>query len=243
MKMLDNYAAQSHLIDKCTVCPNGITVADDYDPFNSGPNCADWLGNMDVDADSSSCTVWGADIESHCCPTVANNPCTICPDGATAGEDFLPYLDDNRTCKDLINAALTFDAESEMCLVWAKKDEYECCPSSNTTTFNDYCNICPNGITAGDDIEPWSRGDTCKDQVEEAKLYENGSVGCSFYKGYEVSCCPRAGTNVENTPITPPSTPDISPPIGTPETSSSAPTVWAIAGNIASVVGVASALV
>jgi hypothetical protein len=232
--------------DKCTVCPNGITVADNYEPsYNSGLTCADVLGHYeDNEADSASCTVWGADIESHCCPTVANNPCTICPDGATAGEDFLPYLDDNRTCKDLINAALTFDAESEMCLVWAKKDEYECCPS-NTTTFNeDYCNICPNGITAGDDIEPWSRrGDTCKDQVEEAKLYENGSVGCNFYKGYEVSCCQGAGTDAENTPSSTP-IPDISPPIATPETSSSAPSVsWAIAGNIASVVGVAPALV
>jgi hypothetical protein len=110
-----------------------------------------------------------------------------------------------------------------MCLVWAKKDEYECCPS-NTTTFNeDYCNICPNGITAGDDIEPWSRrGDTCKDQVEEAKLYENGSVGCNFYKGYEVSCCQGAGTDAENTPSSTP-IPDISPPIS-PTLPSSAPT-------------------
>ena len=187
---------------------------------------------------------WGADIESRCCPTVANNPCTICPDGATAGEEFVPYTDDNRTCEDIIKAALTFDAESEMCLVWAKQDEYYCCPS-NTTAFDDYCNICPDGITAGNDFVPWSSvfGLSCNQLVEEAKNeYKNGSVGCNFYKGYELSCCPRAGTVAESTPITPP-IPDISPPIGTPETSSSAPTVWAIAGNIASVVGVASALV
>jgi hypothetical protein len=222
----------------------GITVADNYDPFNSGPNCTDVLDHAkNFDAESDTCAVgWGADIESHCCPTVANNPCTICPDGATAGEDFLPYTGYNRTCKDLINAALTFDAESEMCLVWAKQDEYYCCPS-NTTTFDDYCNICPDGITASDDFVPWSVGVTCKQLVGDAKIiYENGSVGCNYYKGSEMSCCPTAGTDI-SPPITPPSTPDISPPIGTPETSSSAPTVWAIAGNIASVVGVASALV
>jgi hypothetical protein len=54
---------------------------------------------------------------------VANNPCTICPDGITAGEDILPYTYDWRTCKDIINATLTFDADSEMCLVHAKQDE------------------------------------------------------------------------------------------------------------------------
>jgi len=67
-----------------------------------------------------------------------------------AGEDdeeIVPYRHDWRTCKDIINAALTFDAESEMCLVHAKVDEYTCCPSS-TTEFVDYCNICPDGITA-----------------------------------------------------------------------------------------------
>jgi hypothetical protein len=95
-----------------------------------------------------------------------------------------------------------------MCLVYAKQDEYECCPSS-TTEFDDYCNICPNGITASDDFIPWSSGLTCKDLVQNAKIvYENGSVGCNYYKGYELSCCPGAGTaDADNTPITPPPLP------------------------------------
>ena len=74
-----------------------------------------------------------------------------------------------------------------MCLVYAKIDEYKCCPSS-TTTFDDYCNICPDGITAGDDFIPWSSFDTCKQLVEYPKIYENGSVDCNYHKGYEVSC-------------------------------------------------------
>jgi hypothetical protein len=227
--------------DPCTVCPNGITVADDYEPYNDGNKCSDWLDySANFDAESDWCTVgWGAlDIKSHCCPTVANNPCKICPDE----EMINPYFYDNRNCWDIIKAALTYDAESEMCLVGAKEDEFNCCPSS-TTAINDYCNICPNGITAGNDFVPWYSFDTCKDLVEVAKIvHENGSVGCNFYKGYEMSCCPTAGTDAENTPSSTP-IPDISPPIGTPEMSSSAPTVWAIAGNIASVVGVASPLV
>ena len=75
--------------DLCTLCPNGITVADDYDgPYNNGYTCSDYLdlNYANFDAESDACTVGrrASDIESHCCPTVANNPCTICPDGALA---------------------------------------------------------------------------------------------------------------------------------------------------------------
>jgi hypothetical protein len=228
--------------DPCTLCPNGITVADDYDPYNSGFTCADWLDIIarNFDPESALCTVGrsASDIKSHCCPTAANNPCTICPDGATVGKEFVPYSDDSRTCEDLINATLTFDADSEMCLVYAKQDEYKCCPSS-TTEFNNYCNICPDGITAGDDFVPWTGYETCKDLVENAKIYENGSVGCNFYKGFEMSCCPRAGTVSENTPSsTTTSIPTISPTIGTPKSDA-----WTFVDKIASIVGVASALV
>jgi hypothetical protein len=233
--------------DPCTVCPNNITVADDYEPFNDGNTCSYWLDYYaaDFDAESDWCTVgWGADIESRCCPTVANNPCTICPDGATVGEDILPYTYDWRTCEDLIEAALTFDAESEMCLVHAKKDEDTCCPSS-TTAINDYCNICPDGITASDVFVPWSVGVTCKQLVEDAKLYENGSVGCNFQKGYEMSCCPRAGTVSENTNTPSSATtsiPTISPTIGKPDTLYIVEVTAAIVGAVAALVGAAFAL-
>jgi hypothetical protein len=228
--------------DPCTLCPNGVTVADDYEPYNDGYACAAWVEYYaaNFDAKSDTCNVgWSAsNIDSHCCPSVANNPCTICPDGATVGKEFVPYSDDGRTCEDFINATLTFDAESENCLVHAKYHEFKCC-SSSTTAFDDYCNICPNGITAGDDFIPWSVRVTCKQLVEEAKIYENGSVGCNYNKGYEMSCCPRAGTVSENTPSsTTTSIPTISPTIGKPETRA-----WTIMDKIASVVGVASALV
>jgi hypothetical protein len=101
--------------DPCTLCPNGVTVADDYEPYNDGYTCADWVEYYatDFNAKSDTCTVeWVAsDIESRCCPTVANNPCTICPDGATAGKEFVPYTQ-SRKCamcmpnKMSINAAL-----------------------------------------------------------------------------------------------------------------------------------------
>ena len=146
--------------DPCTLCPNNITVADDYEPYNDGNTCSYWLDYYaaNFDAESDWCTVGhGVNIESRCCPTVANNPCTICPDGATAGEDFLPYTGYNRTCKDHINAALTFDAESEMCLVWAKQDAFYCCPPAIPLHLM---------IT-----------------VTSAQMDKNGSVGCNLLQG------------------------------------------------------------
>jgi hypothetical protein len=224
--------------DPCILCPNGITVADNYEPYNDGYTCAVWVDYYAAyfDAESDTCTVGrGTIFESHCCPSVANNPCTICPDGATVGKEFVPYNDDGRTCEDIINAALTFDAESEMCLVWAKEDEYKCCPS-NTTSFDDYCNICPDGILAGNNfVQQWSGGNTCKDLVEDAKLYENGSVGCNFYKGYELRCCGGAVTGSENKPPSFVPTPSPTPvdPIKILEVTS------AVVGIVAALVGAA----
>jgi hypothetical protein len=70
----------------CNLCPN-ITVSDNYEPYNNGDTCLvllDYYARSGFHAKYASCTVgWGAHIESHCCPTEANNPCIICPDGAT----------------------------------------------------------------------------------------------------------------------------------------------------------------
>jgi hypothetical protein len=208
-------------VDPCTLCPNGIIVAEDFEPFGDGNTCLDWMiisFFTEYSAESATCTVDSAMalVEFRCCPTVANNPCKICPDGATAGETIVPFVID-LTCTDFIDFAKTVDAESDLCLVNAKQDENVCCPSS-TAAFLDYCNICPNGATAGVDFVPWSTGKTCKLLIEQAKIYENGSEGCKFYKGYEMSCCPGASTVVEITPSTT-SNPAISPSIGTPETS------------------------
>jgi hypothetical protein len=100
-----NYCCPTTPENPCILCPNGITVADDYDPYNDGYTCSDWLDPYaNFDAGTDTCTVgWGAlDIKSHCCPTVANNPCKICPDGAS--EEIFPYFNDKRTCKEFIEA-------------------------------------------------------------------------------------------------------------------------------------------
>jgi len=84
-------AQQTKPDDPCTPCPNGITVANDDDgPYNNGYTCSDYLDYYAYyDAKSDICTVgWGVlETKAICCPsTVANNPCIICPDGASLGK-------------------------------------------------------------------------------------------------------------------------------------------------------------
>jgi beta-lactamase regulating signal transducer with metallopeptidase domain len=96
--------------------------------------------------------------------------------------------------------------------------------------------------------------------MEKAKFHEKGSKGCNFHKGYELSCCPGAGTVVENpdtdTTITPSiSIASISPTISTSSEMSFAPTssatpttklymvevIAAIVGSVTGLVGAAFA--
>ena len=127
-----------------------------------------------------------------------------------------------------------------MCLVYSKFDERTCCPS-RIIEFVDYCNICPDGITASEFFIPRSEGETCKQLVQNAKIYENGSVGCNYYRGsFEMSCCPAG---LENPPPSSTSIPDISPPISTSSETSYAPTPSLTPTNSLYIVEVTAAIV
>ena len=105
----------------CIICPDGTDAAA-FAPY------AD-------DGDSRTCTVLidearmykiGSDDcgyselhELHCCYTAPENPCIICPDGATAGDDYVPEDAGNSvgraTCKEFIDGAKRFESESDVC--------------------------------------------------------------------------------------------------------------------------------
>jgi hypothetical protein len=56
--------------------------------------------------------------ELNCCPSEPENPCIICPNGATVGDDFVPNASINEsddaalTCGDLIYYAKQLETES-----------------------------------------------------------------------------------------------------------------------------------
>lgn len=114
--------------DPCTICPDGVTVADDV---AASFGCAEYIkGVLQFESESDVCTIQGKYYESSCCPVAAEDPCVICPDGASAGDDFAPYADagDPRTCKEFIEVYTTFDAGSELCSM-GEVEEHYCCPA------------------------------------------------------------------------------------------------------------------
>lgn len=89
--------------DVCIICPDGATVGDVFVPYGDTSNstCTDLIDSAALfETSSSYCGAHGEMFERECCPpsgtielttTAADNPCNICPDGATAGNDFAPY--------------------------------------------------------------------------------------------------------------------------------------------------------
>ncbi len=202
----------------CIICPDGTTVdgGDDFQPYAT-EDCDGWWDCItDFGAslfgfgDFRTCsklieaaeqyetgTEWCGLHEMHeayCCPTVPLNPCALCPNGITSGDDFVPeYEGNNSTCKELIDYAKRHETDSDYCGYIGKNVESYCC-------FNP-CTICPNGATVdgGDDFKPYAITDednvTCGELIVVAKSYETESYVCGLHEVHEINCCPTAPVN------------------------------------------------
>jgi hypothetical protein len=101
----------------------------------------------------------------------------------------MPYAEGGYlvTCKELIEEYKFLDAENPEC-AWKDWEEALCCP----TTPENPCNICPDGLTAADDFFPFGDSQTCKQNIDTAKLIEAESKECTEVGPfYEVGCCPN----------------------------------------------------
>jgi hypothetical protein len=187
--------------DACIICPDGATVGGDFVPYGNTSNstCTSLIDSITLfETSSSFCGAQGEMFERDCCPssgayevttTAAYNPCNICPDGATAGNDFAPYSDSGNpmTCSELIYAAKSYEYDSDWCES-REVDAAYCCP----TEPEDPCAICPWGAFAGDDFIPRplsGSSKTCKEIIDFARLFESGSRQCEMSKADEALCC------------------------------------------------------
>jgi hypothetical protein len=170
----------------CGVCPDGITVDDDVAISFDCTNVFDFLSIFESESDV--CNIVGKSFEAACCPAPAEDPCIICPDGASSGDDLVPFSDrgDPRTCEEIIYARRTFDAGSEMC--HGGIEVANCCPAPDPP--GDPCTICPGGATSGDDFVPFTTPSSCGEMMASARLLEAASEDCEFFEGFEISCCP-----------------------------------------------------
>jgi len=180
--------AQDATAPSCTICPNGTTVLDDFAPYavrGDPRTCSELIDYAKLfESSSDFCT---SDIDERvCCPPPPDNPCIICPDGATAADDFIPYAAMGFTCSELIDFVKLHETNSDVCT--PEIDEAYCCP----TAAENPCIICPAGAAAGDDFLPYGIGsnDTCKQLIDFAKNFETGSDWCGLSEIDESFCCP-----------------------------------------------------
>ena len=210
----------------CIICPDGASAGDDFAPYadsDGGFFILDFIVSLFGVGDSKTCgdlieaaqqystgSEWcglSEMHELHCCPTVPENPCIICPNGATAGDDFVPSYEGNTlTCKDLIDYANQYGAESDYCGFIGKYHELYCCPEEDMSppsptpeviiiTIDNPCIICPDGATAGDDFAPYADSGnsmTCGELIDAAKSYESQSAWCGLRDVDAAYCCPTA---------------------------------------------------
>ena len=197
----------------CIICPDGTDI-DDVAPYaDSGDlrTCADLIDEAKLYETGSDDCGWFEFKELYCCYNKPENPCNICPDGATAGDYYVPEYEGNsvnrKTCKEIIENAKYLESGSDACGLYDLDVAY-CCPPmpvddsavAPTTTastlgtgtgVDNLCIICPDG-TDIDDFAPYAdSGDlrTCADLIDEAKLYETGSDDCGWFEFKELYCC------------------------------------------------------
>jgi hypothetical protein len=115
--------------DPCTFCPNGVTVAD----FSTSFGCSNIITGLSlIESESDTCTLFGGGYEYFCCPPPTENPCNICPNGTTVGDDFV-LSGIGITCVYLINQAILRETGSVFC-GYAEAYEIYCCPEVTAAT-------------------------------------------------------------------------------------------------------------
>ena len=202
----------------CIICPNGITAAggENYIPStdNGGSTCVELVKLAQYFETGSYMCGYSEIEELACCPTETEDPCIICPNGATAGNDFIPNGEEGGTlsCSEIIVVSSNFETGSSFCGVQGEIYETLCCsatsipvPAPTPTVVDNTCIICPGGATAGDDYAPYADADgefslmitgmegnpsTCAELIDTSKQYEPGSEGCAASEIHELYCCP-----------------------------------------------------
>jgi len=199
--MIEPFCCPTTPENPCIVCPDGATADDGFVPFaNEGENitCKEYIDFFKLIEKGSATCDWSQQVEGYCCPSTLENPCNACPNGITAGDDFMPYAEIGYLipCKVIIEDYKFFDAENPEC-AWKNWDEALCCP----TTPENPCNICPDGLTAADDFFPFGDSQTCKQNFDNFKLIEAESEACTEWGPFDkVGCCPNV-TVTTSTPV------------------------------------------
>lgn len=161
----------------CEVCPDGIT-ADESIVIGEGKTCGNLIADAALtDANDVGCSMM-QDAQLTCCPTPADDPCAVCPDGITVEETT--EITAVKTCADLLVDALNTENESDICSGMKEIAEPICCPEvTNTTAPSSATNtssVAPSAASAGDEdatLSPSSTSAPTPANTEEVEVTES----------------------------------------------------------------------
>ena len=186
----------------CTICADGITAEDNFALPSSDSNDpttgCEYIVSLTAEAfieGHENCEASKMN-ERYCCPDPNIQPCTICADGITAGEDFvLPGSDE--TCKMIVDQDLGFIVlEGDESCEMMKMNERYCCPKVQENP----CPFCPNGISVSGDLKPFDGDDvTCKDIVDMISTVDADSDMCKGIPDLN-PCCPDDDVSTPSAP-------------------------------------------
>ncbi len=126
--------------------------------------------------------------------TEVDNPCIVCPNGATAGDNYVPEYEGNTaTCLELIEGAKQFESGSDSCGLYDVVTY--CCPPEETSV----CIFCPSGLSNPDLILPTNDGVTCGMTLTYASSIVETDPDCATLILAEVLCCAPIPIVVDNT--------------------------------------------
>ena len=116
----------------CPVCLNGLTVDPTMIipyPEANGASCAHLMKFATAGVTQAVCNSM-LQAETICCPILATNPCSACPDGITVDESVLVHPSSTKTCGDLVVDSMVSEEGSEVCSRM-KNFKSVCCPYVN----------------------------------------------------------------------------------------------------------------
>jgi len=116
----------------CPVCLNGLTVDPTMIipyPEANGASCAHLMKFAAAGVTQAVCNSM-FQAETICCPILATNPCSACPDGITVDESVLVHPSSTKTCGDLVVDSMVSEEGSEVCSRM-KNFKSVCCPYVN----------------------------------------------------------------------------------------------------------------
>jgi len=206
----------------CIACPEGLpegAVDTVVTIDGEDDTCANWINDGFIsflEGGTDYCYLSKAPIESACCPEQVKelaDPCIICPNGFTEGEDTVASEIDETTCGELESTSSTISAGGILCESY-KLAAFTCCPADasfgswlgESSNVTNPCNLCPNGVidesalvmAPGDDPENAS---TCAESLPLYSSLEKESDQCLYSSTLvQQSCCPEEANPCEICP-------------------------------------------